>query len=52
MQIVKATLKDIDWIVYFIKELAVYEKMQDEVLVTKDLIKKWIFEEKRLKSYF
>lgn len=47
MQIVKATLKDIDWILYFIKELAVYEKMQDEVLVTKDLIKKWIFEEKK-----
>lgn len=39
-----ANIDDIDKIIYFIKELAVYEKMQDEVVTNKDLVKKWIFD--------
>ena len=39
-----ASIDDIDKIIYFIKELAVYEKMQDEVVTNKDLVKKWIFD--------
>ena len=45
-QIRFANINDIDKIIYFITELAVYEKMLDEVVVTKDLIQKWLFEEK------
>ena len=41
-----ANINDIDKIIYFITELAIYEKMLDEVVVTKELIKKWIFEDK------
>lgn len=39
-----ANIDDIDKIIYFIKELAVYEKMQDKVVTNKDLVKKWIFD--------
>lgn len=39
-----ANVDDIDKIIYFIKELAVYEKMQDEVVTNKELVKKWIFD--------
>ena len=39
-----ANIDDIDKIIYFIKELAVYEKMQDEGVTNKDLVKKWIFD--------
>ena len=45
-QIRYANINDIDKIIYFITELAIYEKMLDEVVVTKELIKKWLFEEK------
>ena len=45
-QIRYANQFDIDKILYFITELAIYEKMLDEVVVTKDLIHKWLFEEK------
>lgn len=41
-----ANVGDIDKIIYFITELAIYEKMLDEVIVTKDLIYKWLFQEK------
>jgi GNAT superfamily N-acetyltransferase len=41
-----ANINDIDKIIYFITELAIYEKMLDEVVVTKDLIKKWLFDDK------
>ena len=45
-QIRYANINDIDKIIYFITELAIYEKMLDEVVVTKELITKWLFEEK------
>ena len=40
-QIRFANINDLDKIIYFITELAIYEKMLDEVVVTKDLLKKW-----------
>ncbi len=42
-----ATEKDIALILFFIKELAKYEKMLDEVVATEELLKEWIFEQKK-----
>lgn len=42
-----ATREDIPLIFYFIKELAAYEKMSDEVIATEELLNHWIFEEKK-----
>ncbi len=36
----------------FIKGLAEYEKMLDEVIATEDLLKQWIFEKKRAEVIF
>ena len=41
-----ANNQDIEKIIYFINQLAIYEKMQDEVVVTPELINKWLFQEK------
>ena len=38
---------DIPQILFFIKELAIYEKMLDDVVATEDLLREWIFEKKR-----
>ena len=38
--------KDIPLILQFIKELAIYEKMLDEVIATEALLKEWIFEKR------
>lgn len=48
----KATVKDVDLILYFIKELAKYEKMSDLVTATPELIKEWIFEKKKANVIF
>ena len=47
----KATPNDIDTIVRFIHELAVYEKMQDQVTLDKKTLNKWIFEKKTARVY-
>ena len=39
--------KDVELILYFIKELAEYEKMLDEVIATEDLLREWLFEKKK-----
>ncbi|MGE4353998.1 MAG: N-acetyltransferase family protein [Oscillospiraceae bacterium] len=44
--------KDTAKILYFIKELAVYEKMADEVVATEELMKEWIFEKKKAEVIF
>jgi len=44
--------KDIAKILYFIKELAAYEKMADEVVATEELIKEWLFEKKKAEVIF
>ncbi len=41
-----ATEKDIGKILFFIKELAVYEKMIDQVVATEKQLKIWIFDKK------
>lgn len=44
--------KDTAKILYFIKELASYEKMVDEVIATEALLKEWIFEKKKAEVVF
>ena len=44
--------RDIPQILLFIRELAVYEKMLDEVVATEDLLREWIFEKKRAEVIF
>ncbi len=39
-----AQKEDTALILYFIKELAEYEKMLDEVVATEELLEKWLFE--------
>ena len=38
---------DIPKILYFIKELAIYENMLDDVVATEDLLREWIFEKQK-----
>lgn len=47
IKIVPGTEKDIKEIIRFINALAVYEKLENEVVVTEDLLKKNLFGEKR-----
>lgn len=42
-----ASLNDIPTILKFIKELAAYEKLENEVTATEDLLKEWIFEKNK-----
>lgn len=39
-------------ILFFIRELAVYEKMADQVVATEAILREWIFEEKRAEVFF
>ena len=47
-----AERKDCALILQFIKELADYEKMLDEVVATEELLKEWIFEKKKAEVIF
>ncbi len=47
-----ATETDVALILDFIKGLAEYEKMLDEVIATEDLLKEWIFEKKKAEVIF
>lgn len=44
--------KDVSLILYFIRELAEYEKMLDEVVATEELLHEWIFEKKNAEVIF
>ena len=44
--------KDAALILKFIRELAEYEKMLDEVVATEELLKEWIFEKKKAEVIF
>ncbi|MFA6830330.1 MAG: GNAT family N-acetyltransferase [Bacilli bacterium] len=46
------TEKDLDTIINFIKKLAEYEKMSDEVIIDPKLMKEWLFEKKLCKCKF
>ena len=48
----KAEEKDEEIILHFIKELAKYEKMEDLVTATPELIREWIFEKKKANVIF
>lgn len=43
---------DASLILQFIKELAEYEKMSDEVVATEELLEEWIFEKKKAEVVF
>ncbi|WMI80764.1 GNAT family N-acetyltransferase [Anaerotignum sp. MB30-C6] len=47
-----ATKGDVPLILQFIKELADYEKMLDEVIATEELLEEWIFEQKKAEVIF
>lgn len=47
-----ATKNDSELVLKFIKELAVYEKLENEVVATKELLEKWIFDEKKAEVIF
>ena len=39
--------RDIPQILYFIKQLAIYENMLDDVVATEELLQEWIFEKQK-----
>lgn len=47
-----ASEKDTSLILFFIRELADYEGMLDEVVATEDLLREWIFEKKKAEVIF
>ena len=47
-----ATEEDTTLILFFIKELAAYEKMANEVVATEELLHHWIFEQKKAEVIF
>lgn len=44
--------EDTGLILQFIKDLAIYEKMLDEVVATEDMLKDWIFHQKKAEVIF
>lgn len=47
-----AERKDTDKILCFIRELARYEKMEDEVVATEQLLEQWIFDKQKAEVIF
>ncbi len=43
---------DVSLILYFIKELAKYEEMLDEVVATEEILREWIFDKKKAEVIF
>jgi len=48
----KASKKDVSLILKFIKELAEYEKMSNDVVANESLLKEWIFKKKKAEVLF
>lgn len=44
--------KDVGKILFFIRELAAYEKLESEVVATEELLREWIFEKKKAEVLF
>ena len=42
-----AAIDDVSTILKFINELASYEKLENEVVATEEILKEWIFEKKK-----
>ncbi len=51
-EIVPATRDDCEEILGFIKALAEYEKMSDEVVATRELLEEWIFDKQKAEVIF
>ena len=47
-----ANEEDCELILSFIRQLAAYEKMSDQVVATEDLLREWIFEKKKAEVLF
>lgn len=47
-----AEVKDVPLILSFIKDLAEYEKMLDEVVTTEELLEEWLFEKNKAEVIF
>ena len=47
-----ASEKDVGLILHFIKELAIYENLQDQVVADESTLKEWIFEKKKAEVIF
>ena len=47
-----AAREDIPLILYFIRELAAYEKMLDQVVATESLLEEWLFDKKKAEVLF
>ena len=47
-----AEANDCGLILFFIKELAAYEKMPDEVVATEELLREWLFEKQTARVLF
>lgn len=47
-----ATVSDCSLILSFIKDLAVYKKMIDEVVATEELLEEWLFHQKKAEVIF
>lgn len=52
MQIRYATPEDTGLILDFVRSLATYEKMLDQVVATEDILREWIFEKKKAEVIF
>ena len=47
-----AMAQDAEKILFFIRELAKYEKMEDDVVATPELLREWIFEKQKAEVIF
>lgn len=52
MKLRKASDKDVDLILQFIKGIAEYEHMENEVIATPELLREWLFEKKLAEVVF
>lgn len=48
----KASRKDVPIILQFIKDLARYEKLENEVITTEELIEEWLFDKEKAEVIF
>lgn len=44
--------RDVSKILFFVKQLAIYEDMLDEVVATEEVLREWIFQKKRAEVIF
>lgn len=51
-QFKQATKEDISTILFFIKQLAIYENMLDDVVATPELLEEWIFDKAKAEVIF